>query len=428
MVACGSTVPEVSDQASIDVQLARMATRRQRFLAVLGRMAVRRLPLGLGISVAVHVTAVAWFATAGTARVMPAPHPALVQVEIVAASQPEPLAMAVTLLDQPAPPTPDVAPAVAPPVVAHAAPPSGPTPAAIRAGATTSGTEVVAPGAEPAPGAGSAGPRSRFLTMRGPRIENGLSQAWVDDMVANSKPLAPRVAPSGELSPSGGGRHHSDQGTFRVDVARDGSAKITDAPNLRVHVALPSLRDVGNGLSKWAEDPYGDTAVGSRQELGEYKSASDDTKATGSKVVGVPLIGATFDVTDALMRRHGQDPYASKKLKVLDATRDERAELGAKYRRDQLGQAPQMMKAAVDQLWHSALDVAAKKRALFELWDDCAEAGVPELVEAGQRARAFLVGFVNARLPAGSATAFSRAELAELNGHRRSRVEFAPYE
>ena len=112
---------------------------------------------------------------------------------------------------------------------------------------------------------------------------------------------------------------------------------------------------------------------------------------------------------------------------MLDATRDERAAIGARYRRDQLVHASQLMKAAADRLWSSGLEVAAKKRELFALWDDCAETGAPELVEASQRARAFLVGFVNAKLPPGSADAFSPDELARLNARRVSRAVFAPY-
>ncbi|MEO7729769.1 MAG: hypothetical protein ABIY55_02270, partial [Kofleriaceae bacterium] len=273
----------------------------------------------------------------------------------------------------------------------------------------------------------SAGPRSKLLTMRGPAIEHGLSQAFVDDMVARAKPLAPAVEPSGELVPSAGGRHRSDQGSFRVDVDKDGTAHLSDAPNLHVGIALPRARDIGNAISQWAEDPYRDPQAPKRQRLGEYKGQGDDTKTTSSNIVPIPIISGGFDVTDALMRRHGQDPYASKKLKVLDATRDERAEIGDKYHREQLVRASQLIKAAADQLWRSGLDVAAKKRQLFELWDDCAEAGAPELIEAGQRARTFLVGYVNAKLPAGSASAFSAAELAELNAHRHSHLVFAPY-
>lgn len=384
-------------------------------------MTVRKLPFGLSISVAVHVTAVAWLATAGTTRVPPAPHTELVPIEIVPAPPPEPEPMAIALLDEPVarPPT---APVPAPPRTA--APRPAPPPA-IRAGAARE--EVAAPGSEPPAQTGSAGPRSKFLTMRGPSIENGLSQAWVDDMVARSKPLAPAVEPSGELAPSGGGRHHSDQGTFRVDVDRDGTAHLSDAPNLHVGIALPRVRDVGNAVSQWAEDPYRDPQAAKRQRLGEYKGQGDDQKTTSSSVVPVPILSGGFDATDALMRRHGQDPYASKKLKVLDATRDERAEIGARYRREQLVHASQLIKAAADQLWRSGLDLVAKKRQLFELWDDCAEAGAPELVEAGQRARAFLVGYVNAKLPPGSESAFSAAELAELNAHRHSHLVFAPY-
>jgi len=127
------------------------------------------------------------------------------------------------------------------------------------------------------------------------------------------------------------------------------------------------------------------------------------------------------------MRRHGQDPYASKKLKVLDATRDERAQIGAAHRHDQLAHATQLMKAALERVWASNLDLPAKKRALFELWDDCAETGADDLVEATRQGRAYLIGFINAKLPAGSATAFSAGELAQLNAHRQSHAMFTPY-
>jgi len=383
-------------------------------------MTVRKLPLGLSISVAVHLTAVAWLATAGTTRVPPAPHTELVHVEILPPPEPEP--MAIALLDEPV-----VAPPVAPPAALpapHRAAAPRPAAAEIRAGAAHD--EVAAP-VEPPAQTGSGGPRSKLFTMRGPAIEKGLSQAFVDDIVARAKPLAPAVEPSGELVPSGGGRHRSDQGSFRVDVDKDGTAHLSDAPNLHVGIALPRPRDIGNAISQWAEDPYRDTQAAKRQRLGEYKGQGDDTKTTSSNIVPVPIISGGFDATDALMRRHGQDPYASKKLKVLDATRDERAEIGDKYRREQLIRASQLIKAAADQLWRSGLDVAAKKRQLFELWDDCAEAGAPELVDAGARARAYLVGFVNAKLPAGSPSAFSAAELEELNAHRHSHLVFAPY-
>jgi hypothetical protein len=121
------------------------------------------------------------------------------------------------------------------------------------------------------------------------------------------------------------------------------------------------------------------------REPGEYKALGDDDKPTSSNIAALPLAGGTFDVTDFLMRRHGQDPYASQKLKVLDATRDERAQIGAAHRHEQLVHAPQLMKAALERVWTSHLDLPAKKRAVFELWDDCAETGADDLHPPGPR-------------------------------------------
>lgn len=142
-----------------------------------------------------------------------------------------------------------------------------------------------------------------------------------------------------------------------------------------------------------------------------------------------------------MMRRHGQDPYASYKLRVLDETRDERAAIGKRYRTQQLAQSRQLMQKNLDRLWASTLDVAARKQGLFELWDDCAETGPEmepggftppgandELVAGGTSARSQLVGFVRSKLPAGTAGAFTADELARFNKQRKSRAEFQPYE
>jgi hypothetical protein len=64
--------------------------------------------------------------------------------------------------------------------------------------------------------------------------------------------------------------------------------------------------------------------------------------------------------------------------------------------------------------------------AVFELWDDCSEEP-GSLGEAGTRARAQVIGWIRARMPADSAAAYSAAELDELNARRRSRERFAPY-
>lgn len=266
------------------------------------------------------------------------------------------------------------------------------------------------------------------MAMRGPErseIERGPSQQWIDEFLRQSKPLEPAVTPTGELQARGNGQHRSNQGTFTLDVDKEGTADITDEPNLRVGSALPGRRDIGNALSRWSKDPFHDADAARRQQPGGYKALGDDEKPTSSNIVGLPM--ASFDLTDSLMRRHGQDPYASKKLQALDATRDERAQIGAAHRHEQLAHATQLMKAALERVWASNLDLPAKKRAVFELWDDCAETGADDLIEATRQGRLSLIGFVNAKLPPGSATAFSADELAQLNAHRQSHATFAPY-
>lgn len=47
------------------------------------------------------------------------------------------------------------------------------------------------------------------------------------------------------------------------------------------------------------------------------------------------LLAGKLDLTSYLMRKAGIDPNASRKLKLLDDTRAERAERGAQYRSQQ---------------------------------------------------------------------------------------------
>ncbi|MBA3463874.1 MAG: hypothetical protein H0T46_28210 [Deltaproteobacteria bacterium] len=133
----------------------------------------------------------------------------------------------------------------------------------------------------------------------------------------------------------------------------------------------------------------------------------------------------TFDATDWAMRAQGMDPYAAEKLAYLDRTRDQRVEIGKAHRKQQLRQSAGLMQASLDRVWQSTRDAAARKQAIFELWDECAESGEPELVEAAAEARALLVRFVHVKLPAEAR--FTADELARLNAKRRSKTAFDPY-
>ena len=139
------------------------------------------------------------------------------------------------------------------------------------------------------------------------------------------------------------------------------------------------------------------------------------------------LFRAEFDVTDAMMRNHGIDPYASYKKKVLDETREQRFEMGSQYRTQQLARSRQFMQKNLERLVATATTKSELKQGLFELWDDCAETGSDELVAGGAAAREQLIGYIRSKLPRDSADAYTGEEIAMLNKKRKSRLEFAPY-
>lgn len=172
-----------------------------------------------------------------------------------------------------------------------------------------------------------------------------------------------------ELVEQKDGTYTSDKTTFKATVARDGTV---------------AIKDKGN----W-------------QQKG--------------------LLSAEFDVTDAFMRNHGQDPYASAKREYLDRTRDQRVEIGKRYRTEQLGQSAQYMAQNLARLWATTNDAAKRKSELFALWDECAETGDDELVVGGQQARLLLINWVHAKH-----VVFTEAELAAFNKQRKSKATFAP--
>ena len=175
-----------------------------------------------------------------------------------------------------------------------------------------------------------------------------------------------------ELVAQRDGTYRSDKGTFVADVGKDGTVKLTDKPNVE------------------------------REGL-----------------------GLKFDVTDAAMRAYGLDPYAAAKLRYLDRTRDQRVEIGKQHTREQLAQAEQYAQANVARLWALTTDLAARKQGLFELWDECEEAGDAARVEGGAAARSYILRFIGVKLV--GRDAYTVEELARLNKGRRSKARFVPY-
>jgi hypothetical protein len=253
---------------------------------------------------------------------------------------------------------------------------------------------------------------------------------------------------TGKLAPDGGGTHKSDQGPFTAKVDKDGTVKLKDKKNFNIHLTLPSAKDIGDMFQAWYYDPnkpvgtLGPPNVPKRRPnltredvSGAERLGNDDSAVNGQEKDpqpgdggGIPIAGGGFDITDAFMRRHGTDPYASKKLAFLDSTRDERVQIGTKYKTQQLAQVAQIVKKNLDRVWRATRDPQQRKQALFEMWDECVEAGSAEVVQAANTARKMIVGFMRANFPAGSEHEFTTTEIAACNRAKQSSATFSPYE
>ena len=351
-----------------------------------------KLPLSVTISAVVHLVAIAFvgareLSERGDGRA----EPTLTAIEIVApapAMVVEPPPVDVQFLDEST--TRSSAPLPARPAKRVA------TPRVASRGTGTSMVEV--PGTTREPGTPGTtrepGTRSPYFDMRrGTQADLFTlpkSRDALDNVPAGTIAQGPGVAPSGLLDDAAGGRKKSHQDVFVAKVDRDGSVKIQDTKNLQAELSWNPAK----------------------------------------------LLSGRFDVTDYLMRKTKNDPYASRKLKFLDETRDERVAIGKQWREQQLQQTTRIIRKNLERAWAQSPDLAARKQALFELWDEIVEPQSRDdladevLVEASRVARRAVVGFIRAHLPAGSADAYSESELLALNARssKQSKATFSPYE
>ena len=297
-------------------------------------------------------------------------------------------------------------------------------------------------GGEPRPATGG-----ESLRMRGRRHDLALSGDALDRILAATEPLVP-IATDERLLPNGGTHVIPDRVTT-VTVDKDGNAHFKDKHDIDPKLTLPIMTfqgyrtQIGATLTAWYADPYRDQRAGRVQDLprhltavpGACESFGDpmcDTEPADRPLRKslsrgiVPVVGGNADLTAWLHRKFIGDPYASRKLKLLDTTREARVQLGATHRSEQRDRASELAQRNVETLWRATSDLAERKAALFALWDECIEGDTRD-GEAGGRARAIVIGWIRAKLPAGSPGAFTVDEIAKLDASRSSQQHFAPY-
>jgi hypothetical protein len=283
--------------------------------------------------------------------------------------------------------------------------------------------------AEPNATTGQPTAHNRYFDMRRPGagLDLALPKGFRDPLThvpAGTKPEAD--IDSGRLAPAGGGSYKSNEGVFTAKVAPDGSVHLKDGNNF--HVDLPSGKKIARTVGDWTSSDDKIPNDPDKEPINNHRPADTDTRPDHGQVASVPIAGGGFDITDAIMRRKKVDPYASRKLAYLDATRDQRVQIGKRHRDAQLDKSAMLMQKNLDAMWAQTPNLTARKQALFELWDECAETGDARVVEGGRTARTLVIGFIRARLPAGTTSAFTTSELATLNRKRQSKAVFAPYE
>jgi hypothetical protein len=289
------------------------------------------------------------------------------------------------------------------------------------------------------------------MHMRGADL--GLASESAERIVGETQHDLPVETPrSGKLENVGNGEAIIHDRVTTVRIERDGHAHFADKKDVEVHLKLPiphldvegMRKDLGKLLTEWYADPYASTRFGPTSELPNHLLASpgacnewgslwcDDPLAPGAekrareqgKGGGSVGIGGPMDITAYLHRKYVGDPYASRKLKLLDDTRDERVERGAAFRGQQLVRSAELIERNIARA--AQLSGHERRLALFELWDECSEGDDVE-GHAGQRARAQVIGWIRAHLPKGTADAFTDEEIAELAARRTSHQAFEPY-
>lgn len=289
-----------------------------------------------------------------------------------------------------------------------------------------------------------------YMRMRGADL--GLAGESAERIVAATPHELPHEAThSGKLENAPNGEAVIHDRVTTMTVERDGHAHFADKPDIDLKLKLPiphidveeMRQDLGKLITDWYADPYASTRFGRTSDLPNHIIAApgacdewgsiwcDDPLAPDrekyvreQKKTSGSLLGGPADITAYLHRKYVGDPYASRKLKLLDDTRDERVERGAAFRGQQLVRSAELIDRNIARA--AALTGRERRIALFELWDECSEGDEAE-GRAGQRARSQVIGWIRAHLPKGSADAFTDDELAELAARRTSHQAFEPY-
>ena len=132
----------------------------------------------------------------------------------------------------------------------------------------------------------------------------------------------------------------------------------------------------------------------------------------------------TFDATDLVMRSKKQDPYAAEKRRFIEFSDKVRTELREKALKEQRETALATLQQQLQDVWNSGRSGAARRRDIYEKWQDCSDDKAEALSRKGRR---IIEDFVRTYLPSGSPEAYTAEELQKINAERQGLPSFDPY-
>jgi hypothetical protein len=333
------------------------------------------------------------------------------------------------------------APPPAPETPAASRPPAAPVPAR-RSAATIARSSTPAPAAPPVGDAvpamtaePSAGRAPELARTPAPPSLSPLSTQELLDRVrpAEPRPFDPLALPAlpaipgprvarldhSRLQPAGGGTARENDLTFRARIDRDGKVHIAEKGSIDLGAATPTLSRYGKTIDNHLE----------RDGADEQAPPDPDRSDQGTVVF---VLSIPLDLTGAIMRMLGEDPYQARKRVFLERTFDERAQMRVTNQVEDLRDVIGALRGELARIWGDTRRSAAERRALlFALWDDCLEPGAEVAGDAATAAavtaRATIIGFIRTQLPSDDPDGYSAAELADLNERRSSKQPFEPY-
>jgi hypothetical protein len=235
-----------------------------------------------------------------------------------------------------------------------------------------------------------------------------------------------------DLYPDGQGGYWGDTPNFLAHINADGSLGFEDKGSQNNwsacfhHSPVPPKDGppIGAGIARYLTDWYNDPE--------HFSGSGELSRLVGGSVqpmcLPLPILFGTFDLTDTVMRLHGDDPYLSQKRDFAAKTLVFRDGLAMQYDHDLLQRSVLDVPARLTALWNDpTIDAPTRRLRLFNLWDSCAEEGDADTVAAADKVREEILQFIHEHLPEDSADAYTTAELASLNAARTSHAVFAPY-